>query len=116
MGEKADASGARSLDVELRDVHPAGTTPRHPRLPAIMASCAPDDFFRLEQSSVLQTSRYRRALPYSVPERYDLDPYFDEAGRPKTRGQGAQARPPLSPCYSSCHAECRCPVNGSQPT
>src|SRR5262245_54604177 len=92
MCEKADASGARSLDVELRDVHPAGTTPRHPRLPAIRASCAPDDFFRLEQSSVLQTSRYRRALPYSVPERHDLVPYFDEAGRPTAFAKGGVIR------------------------
>src|SRR6516162_2320651 len=66
MGEKADASGGRSPDVELRDVHHVGTTPRHPRLPAIRASCAPDDFFRLEQSSVLQTSRYHRALGRSL--------------------------------------------------
>src|SRR5260370_16645878 len=72
MGGKADASGGRSPDAELRGVHHAGTTPGHPQLPAIRASFAPDDFFRLEQLSVLQTSRYRRAsggslLQLSIP-------------------------------------------------
>src|SRR5207244_6974947 len=71
-GEKADASGGRSPDMELQGVHHAGTTPGHTQVPAIRASFAPDDFFRLEQSSVLQTSRYRRAsggslLQLSIP-------------------------------------------------
>src|ERR1700739_1433174 len=72
MGEKADASGGRSPGVKLRDVLLAGTTPGPPQLPAIRARFAPDDFFRLERSSVLQTSRYRRAsggslLQLSIP-------------------------------------------------